>query len=715
MAGRAVLKALIMAALIMWPGIPAPERSLSAASGGYALDPDTENRLSRLISGMSLDDRISQMIIPAMRTWNKQPVTDLKQVPELRDILSAHAYGGIILFGINLKDNAETAELLSDLRDIPAQTPGRTLRIPYFLAVDEEGGRVSRLRQGTRMTGSMAAGATPNAPENAYLTGSVIGEELRSLGFNVNLAPVVDVSSNPANPVIGARSFSDDAETVGLLGAAYARGLMQQGIIPVFKHYPGHGDTVTDSHRSLPAVYGSREKLMNAELLPFRIAAQRGADMIMTAHITCPEADELHVYGDGITRGYYPATMSAVLIGDLLRKDLGFDGVVLSDALEMEAVLMTGLVPGEPESLEYRINLAEKVINAGADMLLLPQDLRNREDGVFYDEYIAGIARLVSAGYIPEDRINESVRRILRLKVKYGIFDIRNPGSGRPYLPLAEEVFPESAGAGSREHHELERRMAGEAITLINNRDGMLPLTSDVKSAVILMRKEEELPAADYAIKDLRARGILSPETRVTAFYYLAPENGGGGNNGNKGNSGNDSQLHYTPEMREEILRADAVIGYSHLSGKELPGAGNDSYQALSRAISDVHAGGGRFVLISGNLPYDAAFYPEADAAVLSYMGAGLDIAPETAGPAGTERAAGNANFRAALGKIFGEGEFTGVLPVNIPEILKLPGGTAVYGPRFLYRRGFRETSSDLRSSDGRRRDAGESKTRPRE
>ncbi|WP_406546718.1 glycoside hydrolase family 3 protein [Succinimonas sp.] len=715
MAGRAVLKALIMAALIMWPGIPVPERSLSEASGGYALDPDTERRIGRLISGMSLDDKISQMIIPAMRTWNKEPVTDLAKVPELRDILSAHAYGGIILFGINIKGNAETEKLLSDLRGIVAGSPNRTLRIPYFLAVDEEGGRVMRLRQGTRMTGSMAVGATPHAPENAYLTGSVIGEELRSLGFNVNLAPVVDVSSNPGNPVIGARSFSDDAETVGLLGSAYARGLMEQGIIPVFKHYPGHGDTVTDSHRSLPAVYGSREKLMNAELLPFREATQNGAEMIMTAHIACPEADELQVYGDGVTRGYYPATMSTVLIRDLLRKDLGFDGVVLSDALEMEAVLLTGLVPGEPESLEYRINLAEKVINAGADMLLLPQDLRNREVGSFYDNYIAGIGRLVSAGSVPEDRINESVRRILRLKVKYGIFDIRHPGSGRPFLPLAEDVFPEAAGAGSREHHELERRMAGEAITLIKNRDGMLPLTSAVKSAVILMRKEEELTAADYAIKDLRARGILSPETRVTAFYYLAPENGGGGNNGNKGNSVNDSQLHYTPEMREEILRADAVIGYSHLSGKELPGAGNISYQALSRAISDVHAGGGRFVLISGNLPYDAAFYPEADAAVLSYMGAGLDSAPEKTGPAGLEKAAGNANFRAALGKIFGEGEFAGSLPVNIPEILKLPGGTAVYGPRLLYRRGFREQSPQIRSRNTRRNETGESKTWPRD
>jgi len=139
MEGRAVLKALIMAALIMWPGIPVPERSLSEASEGYALDPDTERRLSRIISGMSLDERISQMIIPAIRTWNKQAVTDLGKAPELRDILSAHAYGGIILFGINLKDNAETAKLLSDLGDIPAKSPNRTLRIPYFLAVDEEG------------------------------------------------------------------------------------------------------------------------------------------------------------------------------------------------------------------------------------------------------------------------------------------------------------------------------------------------------------------------------------------------------------------------------------------------------------------------------------------------------------------------------------------------------------------------------------------------
>ena len=385
--------------------------------------------VASIVSGMTLDEKISQMIIPAIRTWNGTNVVDLSANPELASALRAHQYGGVILFGQNVVDTEQTARLVSSLQTNNAQIKAST-NIPYFTPIDEEGGVVLRLSMGTRMTGNMAVGATgANALDNARATGKVLGEECAALGFNVDYAPDVDVNNNPANPVIGTRSFSDDPAAVGPLGIAYSAGLAESNVIATFKHFPGHGDTGVDSHIGTPSVEKTYDQLKAGELVPFQYAIDNGADMIMTAHITFPLVDDQVVFGDGTTVGYYPATMSKKLITDILRSDMGFDGVVVTDALEMNAIYKAKLVEGEEGSVEYSANVAEKVVNAGVDILLIPTDLNGADAATFYDSYIQALCQKVQDGTIPESRVNESASRILELKQKYGILDLDTSGA----------------------------------------------------------------------------------------------------------------------------------------------------------------------------------------------------------------------------------------------------------------------------------------------
>ena len=249
--------------------------SLSACSANNT----PEGKIDRIVSKMSLDEKISQMIIPAIRTWNEENVTDLQACPELCEVLQRHQYGGIILFGANISGNEQTAKLLYDLQENNNGINTVKTHIPYLTPVDEEGGIVIRLSSGTRMTGNMALGATGDAEVNAGKTGEIIGEELAALGFNTDFAPDIDVNNNPANPVIGTRSFSDDPEIVAKLGLAYSKGLSKNNIIATYKHFPGHGDTGVDSHIGTPSVEKTYDELLKTELVPFKAAIENGADM----------------------------------------------------------------------------------------------------------------------------------------------------------------------------------------------------------------------------------------------------------------------------------------------------------------------------------------------------------------------------------------------------------------------------------------------------
>jgi len=649
-----------------------------------------ESKAEKLLAGMSLDEKISQMIIPAIRTWDEKNVTELSAVPELAQALRKHQYGGIILFGANVSGTEQLTRLVADLQANNAAIENVSAHIPYLMPLDEEGGIVTRVTSGTRMTGNMAIGATGDAAlDNAKITGEIIGNELAALGFNADFAPVIDVNNNAANPVIGTRSFSDDPQTVSELGIAFAKGLNSHNIIATYKHYPGHGDTGTDSHIGTPSIEKTYDQIKETEFVPLKAAIADGADLIMTAHITYPKIDEEVIFGDGETKGFYPATMSKKMVTDILRGDLGYEGVVITDALEMSAIRTAGLVPGGENSAEYGINIAEKVILAGVDILLLPLDMTNADAVTFYDNYIEGLKAKVGDGTIPQEQIDASVLRILKLKEKYGILDADPAGAD-----VDAAVANALQTVGSDANHQTEMYIALQAITMLKNEGSVLPVDGTGKKIVFVGRQADDSKTILYMIRQLQEKGIVDPDaqivnlvsaetagsedakTKITVDYYYDP-------------SGQESKLHYSDDLKKAVSDADMVICLTKTFNLGAMASDNDQYIGISSVISDAHAAGAKAVLLSDNLPYDAARYQDADAILLAYMGSGLDLDPTARGDGSANLQAYNANVSAAIRILFGDGQPQGKLPVNIPAIKQQDDGSLAYTDEILYERGF--------------------------
>lgn len=653
----------------------AVEDDASADSGTGAFTTKASADIDAIVAGMTLDEKISQMIIPAIRTWNGTNVTSMND--ELAAALQKHQYGGIILFGANMVDANNTLGLTSALQANNAQITATT-NIPYLICSDGEGGRVVRLASGSRMTGSMAVGATgDNAVANALDTGRVLGEELAAVGVNVDLAPDADVNSNPANPVIGSRSFSDDPELVARLAIAFAQGLAQSDVIGSYKHFPGHGDTGVDTHSGLTSVDKTYEQLNATDLVPFREAVAEGAELIMTAHITLPAYDEQIVLGDG-EMGYYPATMSRKIIGEMLRQDLGFDGVVITDALEMGAITDGNLVEGDTK-LEAAINVAEKVINADVDILLIPTDLLDAEAAAFYDDYIAGIASRVEAGVIDEATIDKSVARILTLKQNHGILDLDT--SAAPDYDFA------NATVGSDEHRATEKRIASEAITLLKNEGLTLPLPAHETRVVIVGRDKTDSKTLAYAIGQLQQDGILPEDTYVN---NLAAQETSGNPESTTSividyyYDGSNNAVAYSDELKSAVANANYVVVLTNNFGVASMATTSPQYQGASQLIADAHAAGAKAIVLSNNLPYDAARYQDADAIMLTYLSAGLGDPTDATG----KLVAYNANVVAAVEALFDKKAPTGIVPVNVPQVIEADDGSVSYSNEMAYERG---------------------------
>lgn len=635
--------------------------------------------VSAIVSTMTLDEKLSQMIIPAIRSWDGTNVTDLDQAPVLAEALQKHQYGGVILFGANVTGTEQTAKLLHQLQSNNAAISGVSRSIPYFTPVDQEGGIVCRLATGTRMTGNMALGATGDkAGENAKTTGSLIGEELSALGFNVDFAPDADVNSNPANPVIGTRSFSDDPAAVSALASAYVQGLQEQKVIGCLKHFPGHGDTGTDSHIDTPAVDKTKAELDQCELVPFKKAIEAGADLIMTAHITLPRYDEEQIFADG-TKGYYPATMSQKVITNLLREELGYDGVVVTDALEMKALYTAQMVPGEIDSVEYAANLGEKIINAGVDILLLPKDLTNSEAASFLDSYISLLSDKVNGGSIPVQRIDESVTRILKLKEKYGI--LTSGGYNADLTAVTEQA---KAVVGSQAHHQTEAELAQQAVTLLKNENNLLPYSAEGKKIVLLTETTTTEKLLFYTLKQLREEAVLPKDAYL--LNQITGESVGTADSGCSVTLDCYTDKNGVREC-ETVKGADVVIAVSMAGSMRTLSSQSVYYKGLTAALEATRSAGGKFILLSASLPYDAARYQSADAILLSYLSSGLGLTPEVQADGSVQNY--NANVPAALRTLFGGAKPTGKLPVQIPVLRSNTDGSVSPSAEVLYQRGF--------------------------
>lgn len=343
-------------------------------------EPTEEEKLKKKvedkISQMSLKEKIGQMIIISY----EKEYTD-----ELDNILKVVKPGGFIVFPQNISTYDGTVEYISKVKS--------TADIPMIISIDQEGGRVQRIKNmsdvNVQTIPAMLELGKTNDTTLSYDVGAVLAKEIAAFGINTDFAPTLDVFSNPNNTVIGNRAFGTDYQTVINMALPFVNGMESQGIIPTFKHFPGHGDTTSDSHVELPVVTKTKEELYQNELLTFKAAIESNAQMIMTAHIALPN----------ITGDYTPATLSKVIVNDILREELGFKGVVITDAINMKALR-------DNYTLEEICNYS---INAGVDIILMPLDPIEASNT---------IENLVNNGTISEERINESVNRILTLKYK---------------------------------------------------------------------------------------------------------------------------------------------------------------------------------------------------------------------------------------------------------------------------------------------------------
>jgi beta-N-acetylhexosaminidase len=297
-------------------------------------------------------------------------------------LISEQGIGGLILFDRNYENPKQIKSLIEDLQSLTSQNSP-----PLFISVDQEGGRVARLKEPFTQFPPMCCLGQANSDDLAYRFGIAMGKEMKAVGINMDYAPVLDVHSNPENPIIGKRAISSNPQVVARLGCKIIQGFKDTGTIPVGKHFPGHGDTSQDSHLTLPRVERSKESLEKMELVPFAQAFHEGLDVIMTAHVVYPAWDE-----------NFAATFSKYILNDILRKKMTFQGLVMSDDLEMQAVTQT------PEELPAL------AINAGVDLFLICHDL----DKVtrLQDAMIDGI----ETGKIPHETVDNSFNKIMKSK-----------------------------------------------------------------------------------------------------------------------------------------------------------------------------------------------------------------------------------------------------------------------------------------------------------
>ena len=338
---------------------------------------EIDKRVNETMENMTLDEKIGQMIIVSYSSF-KMDNTLEKALTEVQP-------GGFILFDNNISNYNDT---LKFIKDIKSKT-----KIPMFISIDEEGGKIQRLHmleEETTYVPYMYDLGLLDDTEVTYKVGKVLAEELRVFGINMDFAPVIDVYSNPDNTVIGQRSFGEDAHLVSRHGLALSKGLEDNGVISVFKHFPGHGNTSVDSHEALPIVDKTKEELMNLDLIPFVDAINSGVDVIMIGHLAVPS----------ITGDNTPASLSKKLVTDFLKEELEFDGLVVTDALNMKA--LTNYYKDE--------EICAKATEAGVDILLMPSTSRN---------CVKSIKNAINKGTITEERIDESLYRILSVKKRF--------------------------------------------------------------------------------------------------------------------------------------------------------------------------------------------------------------------------------------------------------------------------------------------------------
>jgi len=603
---------------------------LIAAAGAAqraALAPDDEGeRWAReTLHRLTLEEKIGQMFM----VWAKVRFMNVHgpEYEELRDLQRKYHLGG---WGITIP--VEGGMLVKSLPLEAAQLTNQLQRdseLPLIFAADFERGLALRFHGTTGFPHAMAFGATGD-PEYAREAGRITGEEARAIGVQWDFFPVADLNSNPVNPIINTRAYGEEPVAVSAMVSAYIEGAHESGMLTTAKHYPGHGDTDTDTHIAMARVNASLQHLETVELAPFRAAVAAGTDATMVSHVTVPALDP---------EPGHIASLSLPVIRTL-RLQLGFDGIVVTDAMNMDALTMlfTGMSPSQASA-----KASVDAVKAGEDMLLIPVDL----DGAYN-----GLLKAVRSGEIPESRIDESVLRLLRAKAALGLHKNRFVDLNK----VAERVArPESLA--------LAQRVADDSVTLIRDNHRVLPLTPAKNTGtahagdayhpteagsgrllVIVMVEDVRSDHGRAFARELRQR---APDARI---YFVDEQCAGA--------------------LRGEILHAahdaESVIAAVYLT----PSAGRNTASAprgslalrktLSGLLADLLKSQARkTVLVSMGSPYLAADYRKTETYMCTYSNAPVSEA-------------------SAVKVLFGEIPPRGKLPVTIPGVAERGTGLEI-------------------------------------
>ena len=560
---------------------PAPAASANALSWSAPLSARDRAWVDRTLASLSPRERVAQMVM--LWVLGDYAHVEDSTFADARRAVAEDRIGGVIM---SLGSPIEVASKVNSLQ--------RLATVPLLVASDLEPG-LGRLVGGTFVPTLMSAGSATVFPSNmaiaatgevrdALEVGRIIGREARAVGIHFAFAPTVDVNNNPANPVINTRSFGEDPQRVAELAAAFVRGMQSEGVAATAKHFPGHGDTDTDSHLALAVVRSDAARLDAVELVPFRASIEAGVIGVMTAHVALPAV--------GIDNS--PATLEPRIVTTLLRDSLGFRGLAVTDALRMQAV-------GQGYTPERAAVLA---VQAGADILLSPTDVKRAIDAV---------AAAVVQGVISAERIDQSVRRILELKV-------RTRAARHSIVSL--DSLRHTVGAPA--HWNVARDIAARAITLLRDSATLVPAPPDGRFAVVTYAPDLDVNAGRAFAGELRA---LAPQTMMAR---IDP-------------STSAAEL---DSLGARVRGADRIIVTTHV--RTIEGAGRFAIAPRVAAWIDTLATRERVIVVANGNPYVIAQFPRVGSYLVTY---GIDASLE----------------RAAARALVGAAPITGRAPISLP------------------------------------------------
>jgi beta-N-acetylhexosaminidase len=560
----------------------------------------------KMLKKMSTEEKVGQLIQIGINARFINQDSDFFQ--DLKRQVTENKIGGVIFFGAPMYETVHLANRMQE-----------NAKIPLLMALDAETGIGMRFQDAANFPWNMAVAATGNT-EYAYKMGVITGREARAMGILQVYAPVLDVNNNADNPVINVRSFGENPEMVARFGAAFIEGVQSQGVIATAKHFPGHGDTDVDSHRGLPIINVSRERLDQLELVPFKKAIEAGVASIMVAHIGLPQIDgtEIKPIKDAIRvdtdeeviteNATIPATLSPKIQTEILRKELGFKGLIVTDAMSMSG--LTLYVSQEEAGVQAFL--------AGADLLEKPADT---------DAMIRGLREAVKTGRISEARLNESVRKILAWKHELGLFK-------QKITPL-DQMDKIIAG---KETHALAEEIANKAVTLVRNDENLLPLDKSKRVFVLGISNGFDGELTSVALtRFLRENGVRFGATLLQ----------------------DNSSPEQIARAREMANRADVVIAAMY--GRVRSGAKNSVGLPESgvNILRDLLSNNKKVVGVSFGNPYILGSFPTLKTYIVAY------------GDMTTLQ-------RASMRSIFGMLEPTGKLPISLPGLVPLGTGLSL-------------------------------------